>query len=271
MLQSRSPSLTKYSLIAIALLYLGMVVILPLVNIFYQAFAEGIASYWAGITTPEALHAIKLTLLAVGIAVPLNTIFGVLIAWVIARQNFWGKELLVNLLDLPLAISPIIAGLMLVLLYSHNLGIFGRWLANAGIKIIFDLPGIVLAITFVTLPFVSKEVLPALQAIGKEEEEVARTLGANSWQIFWRITLPNIRWALLYGIILCTARGLGEFGAVSVVSGKIIAQTNTLTLHIERTYAEYQSTAAFACATLLTIISLITLIAQEILRKTGHK
>ncbi len=271
MLQSRSPSLTKYSLIAIALLYLGIVVILPLVNIFYQAFAEGIASYWAGINTPEALHAIKLTLLAVGIAVPLNTVFGVLIAWVIARQNFWGKELLVNLLDLPLAISPIIAGLMLVLLYSHNLGIFGQWLASAGIKIIFDLPGIVLAITFVTLPFVSKEVLPALQAIGKEEEEVARTLGANSWQIFWRITLPNIRWALLYGIILCTARGLGEFGAVSVVSGKIIAQTNTLTLHIERAYAEYQSTAAFACATLLTIISLITLIAQEILRRTEHK
>jgi len=270
MLKSQS-FLIKYSLIAIGLLYLGIIVVNPLLNIFYQAFAEGLSGYWSGISTPEALHAIKLTLMAVGIAVPLNTVFGILIAWVIARQNFWGKELLVNILDLPLAISPIIAGLMLVLLYSHTLGIFGQWLANAGIKVIFDLPGIVLAITFVTLPFVTKEVLPALQAIGQEEEEVARTLGANSWQIFWRITLPNIRWALLYGIILCTARGLGEFGAVSVVSGKIISQTNTLTLHIERAYAEYQSTAAFACATLLTLIALVTLIAQEILRQTGHE
>jgi sulfate transport system permease protein len=267
----KSPALVKYSLILIGLSYLGLIVITPLVNIFYQAFAEGIASYWAGITTPEALHAIMITLLAVAIAVPLNTVFGILIAWVIARQQFWGKELLVNILDLPLAISPIIAGLMLILLYSPTLGIFGKWLANAGIKVIFAFPSIVLAITFVTLPFVAKEVLPALQAIGREEEEVARTLGANSWQIFWRITLPNIRWALLYGIILCTARALGEFGAVSVVSGKIISQTNTLTLHIERTYAEYQSTAAFACATLLTLIAIVTLIAQEILRQTGHK
>ncbi|MFN3927177.1 MAG: sulfate ABC transporter permease subunit CysW [Pseudanabaenaceae cyanobacterium] len=259
--------LIKYSLIVIALSYLGILVVVPLINIFYQATAEGWQAYWQGITTPEALHAITLTLTAVGIAVPLNTVFGLIMAWVLARQNFWGKQLLVNLLDLPLAISPIVVGLMIVLLYSPTVGLFKDIVNSLNWKIIFALPGIVLTTTLVTVPFVVKEVTPALQAIGREEEEVAKTLGADGWQIFWRVTLPNIRWSLLYGVILCTARALGEFGAVSVVSGKIIGETNTLTLHIERMYAEYQTISAFACATLLTLISIVTLIAQELLHR----
>lgn len=260
----------RYLLITLGLSFLIVVVLFPLINIFYQAFAQGGQAYWEAIDTSEARHAIALTLITVAVAVPINTVFGVLTAWVLARHQFPGKALLLGLLDLPLAISPVIVGFMFILLYSHTNSLFKEWILAFNLKIIFALPGIILTTTFVTLPFVTREVLPALQSLSKDEEEVASTLGANSWQIFWRVTLPNIRWALLYGVILCTARALGEFGAVSVVSGKIIQQTNTLTLHIERVYMEYQTVAAFACASLLTLIALLTLVGQEVLHRRAN-
>jgi sulfate transport system permease protein len=268
---SRSLPLAKYLLIAIGLGFLGLVVVLPLGNIFYQAFAEGIHAYWEGIWTPEGIHAISLTLIATAIALPLNTFFGILIAWVLARHQFPGKALLIGILDLPLTISPVIVGLMFILLYSNTEGLFKAWVLALHLKIIFALPGIILVTTFITLPYVVREVLPALQNLGLEQEEVAQTLGASPWQTFWRIVLPNIRWAVLYGVILCTARAVGEFGAVSVVSGRVINQTNTLTLHVEQLYMGYQTVAAFACSTLLTLVAVVTLVCQEILRQRIDK
>jgi sulfate transport system permease protein len=258
----------RYLLITLGLSFLALVVMFPLVNIFYQAFSGGIQAYWAGISTSEALHAIFLTLVVVAVSVPLNTFFGILIAWILARHQFPGKLLVLGILDLPLAISPTVAGLMIILLYSQTTGIFGSLLEAADIKIVFALPGIILTTVFVTLPFVTREVLPVLQNMGAEEEEAAHTLGANSWQTFWRVTFPTIRWALLYGVVLCTARAMGEFGAVSVVSGKLINETNTLTLHIERAYTEYQTVAAFACSSLLALLALFTIVGQELLRTT---
>jgi sulfate transport system permease protein len=268
---SRSLPLAKYLLIAIGLGFLSLVVVLPLGNIFYQAFAEGIRAYWEGIWTPEGIHAISLTLIATAIALPLNTFFGILIAWVLARHQFPGKTLLIGILDLPLTISPVIVGLMFILLYSNTEGLFKAWVLALHLKIIFALPGIILVTTFITLPYVVREVLPALQNLGLEQEEVAQTLGATPWQTFWRIVLPNIRLAVLYGVILCTARAVGEFGAVSVVSGRVINQTNTLTLHVEQLYMGYQTVAAFACSTLLTLIAVVTLVCQEILRQRIDK
>lgn len=256
----------RYLLIALGLTFLSLVVVFPLVNIFYQAFAGGIQAYWAGITTPEALHAIFLTLVVVAVSVPINTFFGILIAWILARHQFPGKVLLLGILDLPLAISPTVTGLMIILLYSQTVGIFGSLLEAANIKVVFALPGIILTTLFVTLPFVTREVLPVLQNMGTEQEEAAQTLGASSWQTFWRVTFPTIRWGLLYGVVLCTSRAMGEFGAVSVVSGKLINETNTLTLHIERAYTEYQTVAAFACSSLLALLALFTLVGQELLR-----
>ena len=256
----------RYLLIAVGLSFLVIVVVLPLVTIFYQAFANGIAAYWTGITTPEARHAIFLTLAIALVAVPMNTGFGILIAWILARYSFPGKILLLGIIDLPLAISPTVVGLMFILLYSQTVGLFGSWLEAANIKIIFALPGMIFTTLFVTLPFVIREVLPTLQSMEIAQEEAAQTLGANSWQTFWRVTFPSIRWALLYGVILCTSRAIGEFGAVSVVSGKLIGETNTLTLHIERVYSEYDTIAAFACASLLALLALLTLIGQELLR-----
>jgi sulfate transport system permease protein len=256
----------RYLLIAVGLSFLVIVVVLPLVTIFYQAFANGIAAYWTGITTPEARHAIFLTLAIALVAVPMNTGFGILIAWILARYSFPGKILLLGIIDLPLAISPTVVGLMFILLYSQTVGLFGSWLEAANIKIIFALPGMIFTTLFVTLPFVIREVLPTLQSMELAQEEAAQTLGANSWQTFWRVTFPSIRWALLYGVILCTSRAIGEFGAVSVVSGKLIGETNTLTLHIERVYSEYDTIAAFACASLLALLALLTLIGQELLR-----
>jgi sulfate transport system permease protein len=256
----------RYLLIALGLSFLVIVVVLPLVTIFYQAFANGIAAYWTGITTPEARHAIFLTLAIALVAVPMNTGFGILIAWILARYSFPGKILLLGIIDLPLAISPTVVGLMFILLYSQTVGLFGSWLEAANIKIIFALPGMIFTTLFVTLPFVIREVLPTLQSMELAQEEAAQTLGANSWQTFWRVTFPSIRWALLYGVILCTSRAIGEFGAVSVVSGKLIGETNTLTLHIERVYSEYDTIAAFACASLLALLALLTLIGQELLR-----
>ncbi|OKH32710.1 sulfate ABC transporter permease subunit CysW [Calothrix sp. HK-06] len=260
----------RYVLITLGLSFLAITVLFPLINIFYQAFAGGIETYLASVTTPEACHAIFLTVFITLISVPINTVFGILAAWVLARYSFPGKIALILILDLPLAISPTIVGLMFILLYSHTVGLFGSWLQAANIRVIFALPGMIFTTLFVTIPFVVREVLPVLQSMGLEEEEAAQTLGANSWQSFWRVTFPKIRWALLYGVILCTSRAIGEFGAVSVVSGKLINQTNTLSLHIEQVYAEYQMISAFACASLLAILALFSLVGQELLRNTDH-
>ncbi|AVH63906.1 sulfate ABC transporter permease subunit CysW [Nostoc sp. 'Peltigera membranacea cyanobiont' 213] len=256
----------RYVLMTLGLSFLAIAVLFPLLNIFYQAFASGIEAYLESVTMPEARHAIFLTVLIALICVPVNTVFGILAAWVLARYSFPGKVMLLLILDLPLAISPTIVGLMFILLYSPTVGLFSSWLQAVNIRVIFALPGMILTTLFVTIPFVVREVLPVLQSMGLEEEEVAQTLGANSWQIFWRVTFPTIRWGLFYGVILCTSRAIGEFGAVSVVSGKLINETNTLTLHIEQVYAEYQTVAAFACASLLAILALLTLVAQEFLR-----
>ncbi len=252
-------------LIGVGAMYLLLLVLLPLINVFYQALREGWAAYGQGLTTPDALHAIGLTLLVVGVAVPVNTALGLVSAWVLARYPMRGKGLILALMDTPLAISPVIVGLMFILLYSTTVGVFRDWVAWLGVKIIFAPPGIILTTLFITLPFVVREVLPVLESGGREEEEAAQTLGAQGWQIFWRVTLPQIRWAVLYGVILTTARGLGEYGAVAVVSGKVINQTNTLTLHIERVYMEYQTVAAFAGASLLTLIALGTVAGQALL------
>ncbi|MBD2034006.1 sulfate ABC transporter permease subunit CysW [Leptolyngbya sp. FACHB-321] len=258
----------RYLLIGLGLSFLAIVVLFPLLTVFYQAFANGMTAYWQGITTPEAQHAIVLTLAIALITMPVNTVFGIAIAWILARYHFLGKSVLVGLLDLPLAISPVVVGLMFILLYSPTVGIFGSWVEASNFKVIFALPGMVLTTLFVTLPFVAREVLPVFQSMEIEAEEAAQTLGANAWQIFWRVTFPTIRWAVLYGVILCTSRAIGEFGAVSVISGKLILETNTLTLHIEQVYAEYQTVAAFACASLLALLALLTLVAQELLRMT---
>ncbi|MDM9384478.1 sulfate ABC transporter permease subunit CysW [Chlorogloeopsis sp. ULAP01] len=256
----------RYLLITFGLSFLAIAVVFPLLNIFYQAFANGIEAYWAGVTTPEARHAIFLTVAIALVSLPINIGFGVLLAWILARHSFPGKVLLLGIIDLPLAISPTVVGLMFILLFSHTAGIFGSWLETANIDVIFALPGMILTTLFVTFPFVAREVLPALQNMGLEEEEAAKTLGANSWQTFWRVTFPSIRWALLYGVLICTSRAIGEFGAVSVVSGKLIGQTNTLTLHVEQVYTEYQTVAAFACASLLAVMGLLSLVGQELLR-----
>jgi sulfate transport system permease protein len=252
-------------LIGVGATYLLLMVALPLGNVFYQAFRSGWGAYVEGLTTAEARHAIGLTLLVVGVAVPVNTALGLVTAWVLARYSLPGKGFILALIDAPLAISPVIVGLMFILLYSTTVGMFREWVTWLGLKIIFAPPGIILTTLFITLPFVVREVLPVLASTGREEEEAACTLGAQGWQIFWRVTLPQIRWALLYGVILTTARGLGEFGAVAVVSGKVIGQTNTLTLHIERVYMEYQTVAAFAGASLLTLIALGTVAGQALL------
>ncbi|RXZ84232.1 sulfate ABC transporter permease subunit CysW [Paenibacillaceae bacterium] len=255
--------LVRYILIGIALLFLGLVVVLPLISIFIEAFKKGAEVYWASITEKDALSALKLTLLAAVIAVPLNTIFGVAAAWAIAKFRFRGKNLLITLIDLPFAVSPVIAGLVFILLFSAQ-GYFGTWLDERSIQIVFALPGIVLATTFVTFPFVARELIPLMQGQGVQEEEAAASLGAKGWQIFLRVTLPNIKWGLLYGIILCNARAMGEFGAVSVVSGHIRGKTNTLPLHVEILYNEYQFSASFAVASLLVLLAFVTLLVKTL-------
>ncbi|MFO1433643.1 MAG: sulfate ABC transporter permease subunit CysW [Candidatus Competibacteraceae bacterium] len=248
-------------LLMVALGFLGLFLWLPLFAVFTEALRKGLGLYWAAITEPDALAAIRLTLLAAIIAVPLNLIFGLAAAWAIARFDFPGKGMLITLIDLPFAISPVIAGLIYVLMFGAQ-GWFGPWLAEHDLKIIFAVPGIVLATVFVTFPFIARELIPLMQAQGNDEEEAAILLGASGWQMFRRVTLPNIRWGLLYGVILCTARALGEFGAVSVVSGHIRGLTNTLPLHVEILYNEYNGVAAFACASLLTLMALVMLAAK---------
>ena len=253
----------RWLLIGIALLFLGLVVLLPLVSVFVEAFKKGLTVYIDSITEPDALSALKLTLIVALIAVPLNTVFGIAAAWAISKFRFRGKTLLITLLDLPFAVSPVISGLIYVLLFGAQ-GFLGPWLDKHGIQIVFALPGIVLATIFVTVPFVARELIPLMQAQGVQEEEAAASLGARGWSIFWKVTLPNIKWGLLYGVILSNARAMGEFGAVSVVSGHIRGETNTLPLHIEILYNEYQFSASFAVASLLVMLAVVTLIVKNI-------
>lgn len=253
----------RWLLIAGALGFLGLFIFVPLVAVFAQALGKGFANYFRGITDPDTLAAIKLTLLTAGVAVPLNLFFGIAAAWAIAKFDFRGKNALITLIDLPFAVSPVISGMIFVLLFGAQ-GWFGGWLRDHDIRIIFALPGIILATTFVTFPFVARELIPLMQEQGTEEEEAALVLGASGWQTFLRITLPNIKWGLLYGVILCNARAMGEFGAVSVVSGHIRGVTTTLPLQIEILYNEYNFTAAFAAATLLTFLALITLVVKRV-------
>ena len=248
-------------LIATALAFLGLFLLLPLVAVFVEALRQGLGAYLAGITEPDALAAIRLTLLVAAIAVPLNLVFGIAAAWAIAKFEFKGKSLLITLIDLPFSVSPVIAGLIYVLLFGAQ-GLLGPWLAAHDVKIIFAVPGIVLATIFVTFPFVARELIPLMQEQGAEEEEAARMLGAGGFQIFFRITLPNVKWGLLYGVLLCNARAMGEFGAVSVVSGHIRGLTNTMPLHVEILYNEYNFVAAFAVASLLTLLALLTLVLK---------
>ena len=248
----------RYVLIAITLLFLSLFLFIPLAAVFTEALRKGFDTYFAALVEPDAVSAIKLTLIATAISLPLNLVFGVSAAWAIAKFEFKGKSLLITLIDLPFAVSPVIAGLIYVLMFGLQ-GWVGGWLSEHDFKIIFAIPGIVLATTFVTFPFVARELIPLMQAQGKDEEEAALVLGASGWQMFWRVTLPNIKWGLLYGVILCNARAMGEFGAVSVVSGHIRGLTNTMPLHVEILYNEYNYVAAFAVASLLALLALVTL------------
>jgi len=255
--------LVRWTLIGVALVFLGFFLVVPLVAVFVQAMEKGLEAYWAAIVDPMALSAIWLTLITAAIAVPVNVLFGVTAAWAIAKFEFRGKSLLVTLIDLPFAVSPVVSGLVFVLLFGLQ-GWMGPWLKEHDIRIIFAVPGIVLATMFVTFPFVARELIPLMQAQGAEEEQAALVLGATGWQTFWRVTLPNVKWGLLYGIILCNARAMGEFGAVSVVSGHIRGQTNTVPLHVEILYNEYNFSAAFAVASLLAMLALVTLAAKNV-------
>lgn len=254
----------QWLLITIALLFLALFLIVPLVAIFTKALEKGWGVYLEAITNPDALSAIKLTLLVALISIPLNALFGIAAAWAITKFQFKGKNILLTLIDLPVAISPVIAGLIFVLLFGAQ-GLFGEYLLDHNIQIIFAVPGILLATLFVTFPFVARELIPLMQAQGTSEEEASTILGASGWRTFWHVTLPNIKWGLLYGLILANARAIGEFGAVSVVSGHIRGETNTMPLHIEVLYNEYQFSAAFAVASLMSIIAILTLIAKNII------
>jgi sulfate transport system permease protein len=257
------PAAVKWILIAAAVLFLFLILILPIISVFVEAFRKGASLYFAALKEPDAVAAIQLTLKTAAIAVPLNLIFGLAAAWAITKFKFRGKNVLITLIDLPFAISPVIAGLVFVLLFGAQ-GWYGPWLQAHDIKILFSLPAIVLATIFVTFPFVARELIPLMQAQGTQEEEAAATLGAKGWRIFWKVTIPNIKWGLLYGVILSNARAMGEFGAVSVVSGHIRGSTNTMPLHIQILYNEYQFNAAFAVASLLVLLAVVTLIVKSL-------
>lgn len=258
-------------LIGIAIAYLALVLYIPALNVFYQAFKKGFGPFLSNLTKPDFLNAIKLTVMLAAIAIPLNTVFGLCAAWAIARRKFPGRALILSILDLPFSISPVVAGLMIVLVYGNN-GLLGSWLQEHNLKIIFAFPGMALATAFVSMPFVAREVIPVLEETGSDQEEAAKTLGANDWQIFWRVTLPNIRWGLLYGLILTNARAMGEFGAVSVVSGNIAGKTQSLPLFVEEAYKQYETEAAYSAAVLLALLAVVTLVLKEILeRKTRIK
>ncbi|MDG0852229.1 sulfate ABC transporter permease subunit CysW [Roseateles puraquae] len=260
---TREAPWVRFTLLALGLGFFAIFLLLPLVAVFTEALRKGWAMYFAALADEETMSAIRLTLTAAVIAVPLNLVFGVTAAWLIAKHEFRGKQFLITLIDLPFSVSPVVAGLMYVLIFGAQ-GWLGPWLQEHDVKIIFAVPGIVLATIFVTFPFVARELIPLMQAQGKDEEEAATVLGASGWQTFRRVTLPNIKWGLLYGVILCNARAMGEFGAVSVVSGHVRGLTNTLPLHVEILYNEYQFAAAFAVASLLALLALVTLVIKQI-------
>ena len=254
----------KWTLITIALAFCAVFLLLPLANVFAQALAKGLGYYWSSLTNPDSWAAIRLTLLVAAISVPVNVLFGLAASWAIAKFEFRFKSLLITLIDLPFSVSPVVAGLMFVVLFGLQ-GFFGEWLDAHNIRIIFAVPGIVIATVFITFPFVARELIPIMQATGTEQEQAALTLGANAWQTFWHVTLPSVKWGLLYGIILCNARAMGEFGAVSVVSGHIAGQTDTMPLQVEKFYNEYNAPAAFAVASLLALLALFTLAIKTVL------
>ena len=257
---------TRFVLITVALIFLALMLIAPLLVVFVEAFGRGIGVYLDALAMPDTMAALQLTLLVAAIAVPLNLVFGIAAAWLISKYDFKGKAFLLTLIDLPFAVSPVVSGLIFVLLFGAN-SVLGPWLDANNIKILFAVPGIVIATIFITFPFIARELIPLMQAQGTEQEEAARVLGAGGWQIFRRITLPNVKWALLYGVILCNARAMGEFGAVSVVSGHVRGQTNTMPLHIEIAYNEYQFAAAFAVASLLAGLALVTLLLKYLIEQ----
>jgi sulfate transport system permease protein len=257
---------SKYALRFVALGYLTLLLGIPVVLVFVNAFQDGVGAAWDAVTTPEAQHAFYLTFVMVAVAVPLNTIFGVLCALAIVRQRFRGRAILNALVDLPFAVSPVVVGLALVLIYGRRDGWIGPWLADHGVRVIFSTPGMILATIFVSLPFVAREVIPVLREIGTEQEQAAATLGAGSFQTFFRITLPAIRWGVAYGVVLTTARALGEFGAVSVVSGKLSGQTETATLFVEGQYQRFNATGAYAASVVLALLALVTLLAMNLIK-----
>ena len=258
------PAAVRWGLIAAGLAFAGLFLVLPLVAVFSEAFRQGIGAYVEALQSPDAQSAIRLTLLVAAIAVPLNVVFGICASWAIAKFEFKGKAFLITLIDLPFSVSPVISGLVYVLLFGSG-SLLGPWLKANGVEVLFAVPGIVLATIFVTFPFVARELIPLMQEQGTGDEEAALSLGASGWQTFWRVTLPNIRWGLLYGVLLCNARAMGEFGAVAVVSGKIRGQTTTMPLQVEMFYNEYQGTAAFALASILALLALVTLVLKTAL------
>jgi sulfate/thiosulfate transport system permease protein len=260
----REPALVKWGLLTVALVYLVLFLVLPLASVYAQALADGLGHYFASILDPDVLAAVRLTLLVAVIAVPLNLVFGIAAAWTVAKFEFRGKSVLITLIDLPFSVSPVVSGLIYVLLFGAQ-GWLGPWLQAHDIKIIFNVSGIVLATIFVTFPFVARELIPLMQQQGMEEEEAANVLGAGGWQTFWRVTLPNVKWGLLYGVLLCNARAMGEFGAVSVVSGHIRGETLTMPLQVELLYNDYDFVGAFAVASLLSLLALVTLTLKSLL------
>ena len=258
---TREPTWVRYTLITVAMIFFLSCLILPLILVFVEAFKQGIEVYVNALTDSDTLSAVKLTLLTAAIAVPINVVFGVAAAWAVAKFQFRGKAILTTIIDMPFSVSPVIAGLMLVLIFGSQ-GWIGGWLMDHDVKILYAVPAIVLATIFITVPFVARELIPLMEAQGTEEEEAAIVLGANGWQTFWKVTLPNIKWGLIYGVILCNARAMGEFGAVSVVSGHIRGETNTLPLHVEILYNEYTFSAAFAVSSLLALLAIVTLILK---------
>ncbi|MDX2087343.1 MAG: sulfate ABC transporter permease subunit CysW [Kofleriaceae bacterium] len=263
------PAWVRRLVIGISVAFLGLFVVVPLATVVVAALGNGVGAYGKAISDPTALRALKLTLLAAAISVPLNLVFGVAAAWAIARFRFPGRSLIITLIDLPLAVSPVIAGMVFVLLFGSQ-GLLGPWLQSHGIKIIFALPGIVLATTFVTFSFVARELIPLMESQGSEEEEAAIVLGASAWQMFFKVTLPKIKWGLMYGVVLCTARAMGEFGAVSVVSGNVRGRTSTLPLHVEILYNEYEHQAAFAVASLLVVIGISSLLVRRLIARRAR-
>jgi len=273
---TEDPWWVKALVLSLVAVFLGLVLVLPLVSVFAEALRQGVGPALAAISTPDAIASIKLTLLTAAVAVPFNIVFGVAAAWAVAKHEFWGKSLLISLIDVPFSVSPVVAGLIYVLIFGSH-GWFGSWLIDHDIKIIFAVPGIMLATLFVTFPFVARELIPLMQEQGVDEEEAAASMGAGGWITLWRVTTPNIRWGLLYGVLLCNARAMGEFGAVSVVSGHIRGLTNTMPLHVEILYNEYDFVGAFSVAALLCLLSILTLILKGLLemlqpqvRRAGH-